>query len=121
MAGVVKKSLIKVSRAYWHVDRKESCFELKFRDISGRQQTKVVRLPEIEELQVFRRRMAEFGFSFFDLPRKAADIHAALMRQCRYMAEDRDSEYQLTSELGWHDGAFVLPNSTYPDGAHLSF
>ena len=106
MPNTQEKGLIKVLGAFWHVEKKESRFGFEFKTISGRRRKKVLRLPEIEEFSVFRRTMVEAGFSFSGL--RAADLHGALMRQCRRAAEDRKSERRLTSELGWHEGAFVL-------------
>ncbi len=65
--------------------------------------------------------MVEAGFSFSGFRKQAADMHAAVMRQCRQVAEDRKSERRLTSELGWREGVFVLPSTTFPAGTRLSF
>ncbi len=119
MPSSQENGLIKVLGAYWHIEKKETRFEFEFRTISGRKRRKVVRLPEIEEFSVFRRTMVEAGFSFSGL--RAADMHAALMRQCRRAAEDRKNERRLTSELGWHEGVFVLPGTTFPAGGRPAF
>lgn len=119
MPNTQENGLIKVLGAFWHVEKKESRFEFEFKTISGRKRKKVLRLPEIEEFSVFRRTMVEAGFSFSGL--RAADLHGALTRQCRRAAEDRKSERRLTSELGWHQGVFVLPGSTFPAGGRLAF
>ena len=111
--------MIKVLGAFWHVGKKETRLEVEFTTISGRRRRKVLRLPEIEELGVFRWTMVEAGFSFSGL--RAADMHAALMQQCRRAAEDRKSERRLTSELGWHKEVFVLPNTAFPAGGRLAF
>ncbi len=121
MSSLQETGSIRVRCAYWHIGKQEPRFEIEFNDISGRKRKQVLRLPEIEELSVFRRTMVEAGFSFSGIGKQAAEMHAAVMRQCRQAAEDRKNERRLTSELGWHKGVFVLPGTTFPAGTRLSF
>jgi hypothetical protein len=121
MLNAHKNTPIRVLGSYWHTDKKEVRFKIEIKTISGRKMTKVFGLSQIEEFSVFRRTMVEAGFSFSGLRTQAADMHAAVMCQCRRAAENREGEHRLTSELGWRGGVFVLPGTTVPANTRLVF
>ena len=91
-----KASEVKVVRAFYHVQRHETQWQLRCEAISGRTVRPMVRLEDIEDLHAFRRVMAKAGFSFANDPARARRVHEDVMRQARRAAKDRGREVRLT-------------------------
>jgi hypothetical protein len=103
---IVSKKLTVVGTEF-HIERRESYYNVRFLDVAGQQQTILVGREKFIAPPAV---VAELLKANADLPDNPKD---AISEVIRAVATRSNRTRQITSTTGWHDTSFVYPGETF--------